>query len=40
MKCKVEFNVPQFVPHVVKKNIQQADLKYVLFSQIVKIKEK
>ena len=38
MKCKAEYNVPQFIPRNIKKKIQQVDLKYVLFSQITNIK--
>ena len=38
MKRKGEFNVPQFIPHDVKKNIQQVGLKYGLFSKTAKIK--
>ena len=37
-KFKAEFNIPQFIPHNVKKNIQQVGLEYWLFSHIVKIK--
>ena len=33
-KCKAEYNVPQFIPHEVKKKIQQNGLEYGLFSQI------
>ena len=40
MKCKAEFNAPQFILHVVKKNIQQVGLEYGLFLQILKIKRK
>ena len=38
MKPKAEFNVPQLIPHYVKKNIQQVGLEYGLFSQMVKNK--
>ena len=38
MKPKSEFNVPQLIPHYVKKNIQQVSLEYGLFSQMVKNK--
>ena len=36
MKNKAEFNVHQFIPHHVKKNIQQIGLEYCLFSQNMK----
>ena len=38
IKCKEEFNVPKFIPHHAKKNIQQVCIEYGLFSQIVRIK--
>ena len=38
MKCKAEYNVPQFIPYNIKKKIQQVDLKYGLFLQITNIK--
>ena len=38
MKCKEEFSVPRFIPHEVKKKIQQIGLGYGIFSQIVKTK--
>ena len=34
----MEFNVPQLIPHEVKKKIQQVSLEYILFSKIVNIK--
>ena len=36
--CIMEYNVPQFIPLEVKKEIQQVCIKYGLFSQIVDIK--
>ena len=33
MKYKMEYNVPQFIPYAVKKNIQQVGLKYGLSSK-------
>ena len=38
IKCRAEFNVPQFIPHDVKKNIQQVGLENGLLSKTVKIK--
>ena len=38
LKFKAEFNVPQLSTLEIKKKIQQAGLKYVLLSKIVKIK--
>ena len=40
MKLKSKCNVPQLIPHDVRKNIQQVRFEYILFSHIAKIKRK
>ena len=34
IKCKEEFNSPRFIPHDVKKKIQQVCLKYGFFHKL------
>ena len=37
-KCKVEYTVPQFIPHEFINKIQQVRIEYGFFSQMVRIK--